>query len=241
MFPIPFVMANRTLNADTAVWKRRSAVRIPSKGRNTSVLPRSLAGFTIIVASILGAPMLASGQGVKLFERGLTVDDWRAGLSARPIGLPAHRKFRSSLFLHGADQPMPPSSGNTAAPTSAPESQANPAQARSQGIGVTIGFAYDSAEIKTEWLPTLDNLAQLLQEDSEIKLIVEGHTDAVGGPAYNEQLSEKRASSVTSYLKQNHGIAAERLSVVGKGLRELLISDDPQNGRNRRVQFVRVQ
>ncbi|MGH8651483.1 MAG: hypothetical protein ACREYE_04550 [Gammaproteobacteria bacterium] len=41
--------------------------------------------------------------------------------------------------------------------------------------------------MKTEWLPTLDNLAQLLQEDPEIKLIVEGHTDAVGGPAYNQQ------------------------------------------------------
>ncbi|MGH8602065.1 MAG: OmpA family protein [Gammaproteobacteria bacterium] len=240
MFPIRFirfVMAGRKLNADPAVWKRRSAVSIPSKGRKASVLSRSRSGFTIIVAMILGAPMLASAKGVKLFEHGLTVDDWREelALEAPTTGL----KLRS-ILLHGADQPMPPSSGNPA-PTSASESQANPVQAKSQGIGVTIGFAYDSAEIKTEWLPTLDNLAQLLQEDPAITLIVEGHTDAVGGPAYNQQLSEKRASSVTSYLIQNHGIKTERLSVVGKGLSELLNPDDPQDSRNRRVQFVRVQ
>lgn len=249
MLPIRFVVAGRKPNADAAVWKCHSAVRVPSKGRNASVLSRSRSGFAIIVASILGAPMLASGQGVKLFERGLTVDDWREVLSLETPtrglklrGMPAHPKFTSSIFFHGADrhQPMPPGSGNTA-PTSAPESPADSVQPESHAIAVTIGFAYDSAEIKTEWLPTLDNLAQLLQEDPEIKLIVEGHTDAVGGPAYNQQLSARRASSVTSYLIQNHEINAERLSVVGKGLSELLIPDDPQNSRNRRVQFVRVQ
>jgi len=240
MFPIRFirfVMAGRKLNAEPAVRKRCSAVKIPSKGRNASVLSRSRSGFTIIVASILAAPTLACGEGVKLFERGLTVDDWREELApeAPTTGL----KLRS-ILLHGADQPVSAGSGNPA-PTSGPESQPNPVQAKSEGIGVTIGFAYDSAEIKTEWLPTLDNLAQLLLEDPEITLIVEGHTYAVGGPAYNQQLSEKRASSVTSYLIQNHGIKAGRLNVVGKGLGELLNFDDPQDSRNRRVQFIRVQ
>lgn len=237
MFPIRFirfVMASRK----PIVNRWCSAARIPLNGHNAILLPRfrSGLGVALIVGGILGAPMLACGEGVKLFERGLTVDDWREelALEAPTTGL----KLRS-ILLHGADQPVPPSSDDTA-PTSTPESQADSVQAKSQGIGVTIGFAYDSAEIKTEWLPTLDNLAQLLQEDPEIKLSVEGHTDAVGGPAYNQQLSERRASSVTSYLTQNHGIKAERLSVVGKGLSELLNPDAPQDSRNRRVQFIRV-
>lgn len=95
MFPIRFirfVMAGRKLNPDLSVWKRRSAVRIPSKGRNASVLSRSRSGFTIIVASILAAPMLASGGGVKLFERGLTVDDWREELALEaPAQLGRHQ------------------------------------------------------------------------------------------------------------------------------------------------------
>ena len=45
---------------------------------------------------------------------------------------------------------------------------------------------------------------------------IEGHCDSTGGEAYNELLSERRAQAVQDYLVA-HGIAAERLSVVGKG------------------------
>ncbi len=84
----------------------------------------------------------------------------------------------------------------------------------------------------------IDVVAQVMKETPEIKVRVEGHTDAAGGADYNRTLSERRALSVGEYLVKV-GIEPSRLILIGKGMAEPLTSNryDPAN---RRVQFVRV-
>jgi OmpA-OmpF porin, OOP family len=105
-------------------------------------------------------------------------------------------------------------------------------------VGFRINFALNSAVVPAEAGAFLDELAELLRQERQVSLVVEGHTDAYGGDQYNLQLSALRAQAVTLALVRR-GIAPERLAAVGKGKREPLSANafDPHN---RRVQFVRV-
>jgi OOP family OmpA-OmpF porin len=78
----------------------------------------------------------------------------------------------------------------------------------------------------------------LLKEAPDLKVRVEGHTDAVGSVNYNVSLSERRALSVGEYLAKQ-GVEPSRLILVGKGMAEPL-THNPYDPTNRRVQFVRV-
>ena len=78
-----------------------------------------------------------------------------------------------------------------------------------------------------------------MKETPQLKLRVEGHTDAVGTPEYNLSLSKRRALSVAEYLVDHRGIAPDRFVLVGKGMSEPMV-EDGSDPRNRRVQFVRV-
>jgi outer membrane protein OmpA-like peptidoglycan-associated protein len=77
-----------------------------------------------------------------------------------------------------------------------------------------------------------------MKEAPDIKVRVEGHTDATGAADYNVALSERRALSVAEYLVKL-GVEPSRLMLIGKGMAEPLTQNryDPAN---RRVQFVRV-
>jgi len=86
--------------------------------------------------------------------------------------------------------------------------------------------------------PFIDRI-ELLREQWQVKLQVEGHTDALGSDAYNLDLSQRRAAAVANYLVDRQGIEATRLVVLGMGEGAPLVENgyDP---RNRRVQFARV-
>ncbi|HMI93411.1 MAG TPA: OmpA family protein, partial [Polyangiales bacterium] len=102
-----------------------------------------------------------------------------------------------------------------------------------------IEFKTNSATILPESSPTLEAVRAILNEHPEIiALAIEGHTDHVGKPEYNQKLSERRAASVKSWLV-NHGIAGRRLSSQGFGMSKPLDDNDSEPGRerNRRVEF----
>ena len=67
---------------------------------------------------------------------------------------------------------------------------------------------------------------------------VEGHADPRGNADLNQRLSAARAQSVVNYLVAAQGIAADRLSPVGKGSAELLNTERPDAPENRRVTIV---
>ena len=85
----------------------------------------------------------------------------------------------------------------------------------------------------------LDRLAQALKDNANTRVIIEGHTDSVGGDDYNMALSEKRAESVADAL-QFRGVPADRYQVKGLGKEFPVASNQTQAGRqqNRRVEIV---
>jgi OmpA-OmpF porin, OOP family len=106
-----------------------------------------------------------------------------------------------------------------------------------------ILFATGSARIRPESTPTLQEIGAMLRDHPDLRISIEGHTDAVGDDAANQALSEERASSVRTYLVENFGVDSSRLESAGFGETVPVASNDTPEGRqqNRRVELVRRQ
>jgi outer membrane protein OmpA-like peptidoglycan-associated protein len=103
-----------------------------------------------------------------------------------------------------------------------------------------INFDSDSDHIKDESKPTLNTLVTILKAKPEWKVTIEGHTDSTSTPQHNQDLSERRAASVKSYL-QAAGIEGARLNKVGFGATKPVATNDTELGRaqNRRVELTK--
>jgi len=87
---------------------------------------------------------------------------------------------------------------------------------------------------------SLDRVATVLvDQPAEKQITIEGYTDSRGSDAFNQQLSQKRADAVRSYLVSK-GMQAQRLQAVGRGETSPIASNDTTEGRasNRRVEIV---
>jgi len=103
------------------------------------------------------------------------------------------------------------------------------------------GIQFESGRdvIKTRSYGILNNVADIMNENPEYKLTIDGHTDAQGDDAANMLLSEKRAAAVKAYLIKK-GIDAGRLTSRGFGETKPKDTNDTREGRanNRRVEFT---
>jgi outer membrane protein OmpA-like peptidoglycan-associated protein len=101
-----------------------------------------------------------------------------------------------------------------------------------------ITFAYDSAAVQPQFQQTLNQVADTLRQYNSTYIDIYGHTDSTGSEAYNQQLSEQRASSVASYL-ESRGVQAARIGTRGYGETQPIASNDTDAGRaaNRRVEI----
>jgi hypothetical protein len=105
-----------------------------------------------------------------------------------------------------------------------------------------ILFDYDSADLKIDFHPVLEALAEALQGRlADADFTLEGHTDSTGAEDYNMGLSLRRAQTVRHYLL-GKGIEASRLDVTGKGELAPIADNATADGQaqNRRVEVVRV-
>jgi outer membrane protein OmpA-like peptidoglycan-associated protein len=117
------------------------------------------------------------------------------------------------------------------------------------GVGVTrigdqiqlnmpgnITFASGSPDINAGFYGVLNSVAVVLKEYDKTTVDVIGHTDSVGGEAYNQRLSEARARSVAEYLA-SQGTLPARLLIAGMGESQPVSSNATADGRarNRRV------
>jgi outer membrane protein OmpA-like peptidoglycan-associated protein len=111
---------------------------------------------------------------------------------------------------------------------------------RSVVYGIYFDFASD--RIKDESEPVLAEIAQVLRQNPDWKLNVEGHTDAIASDAYNLDLSQRRAAAVKAALTVRYQIAAGRLSTAGFGESSPKDRNDTLEGRarNRRVELVKA-
>jgi outer membrane protein OmpA-like peptidoglycan-associated protein len=104
-----------------------------------------------------------------------------------------------------------------------------------------VSFRTGTASLMSSSQKTIEKIANYLIQYPDLKLKIEGHTDSLGGKAYNRRLSEKRAKSCYLALIQL-GIDAQRLSYMGHGKDKPIASNKTIEGRwqNRRVDFILI-
>jgi outer membrane protein OmpA-like peptidoglycan-associated protein len=112
-----------------------------------------------------------------------------------------------------------------------------------EGLQVTFAsgllFDYDSDALRSVARENLSSLAASLEKYPNTNLLIVGHTDSIGSDAYNQSLSERRATAAANYLV-GQGVARSRLRSVGRGETEPVVPNDTDADRqkNRRVEVA---
>lgn len=103
-----------------------------------------------------------------------------------------------------------------------------------------IYFDYNSAKLQPKSKPTLNEIAKLLTNHPDLRIIVVGHTDYMGGFDYNVNLSKRRAKTVLDALVKDYKITGTRLKSDGVGYLAPAATNLTDAGRalNRRVELV---
>ena len=99
-------------------------------------------------------------------------------------------------------------------------------------------FDFNSSALRPASRNALREMANVFERYPDTTLRVEGHTDSIGTAAYNERLSERRASSVANYL-ENLGVRSSRIRAIGYGESQPRATNNTASGRqlNRRVEI----
>lgn len=107
-----------------------------------------------------------------------------------------------------------------------------------------INFEFGSAEVPASQYRKVEQIAnaleRLIARRPGTRILIEGHTDAVGSDASNYALSERRAASLKRVLVREFGVPARALETVGYGEEYLLVQTPYENWENRRVTLRRV-
>jgi outer membrane protein OmpA-like peptidoglycan-associated protein len=112
-----------------------------------------------------------------------------------------------------------------------------------EGILITFNsglqFDVNSTSLAGDTKANLDKLAVTLNKYDDTSILIEGHTDNTGEAKYNQDLSERRARSVSQYLK-TQGVAGNRLTTKGYGEEQPIASNetDADRHKNRRVEVA---
>ncbi len=112
-----------------------------------------------------------------------------------------------------------------------------------EGIKITfdsgILFDFDSSNLRPGVQNQIEELAEIVQDYEETKILFAGHTDSIGSDEYNQELSMQRAKSVALYAAQQ-GVDAERFLIEGYGELEPVADNSTEYGRqqNRRVEIA---
>ena len=101
-----------------------------------------------------------------------------------------------------------------------------------------ITFKTDSADINAGFYATLNSVAKVLNKYDNSTVMVMGFTDSTGSAAYNQTLSQNRASAVAAYL-QGQGVKSNRFEILAMGASNPIAGNSTAAGRqqNRRVEI----
>ena len=105
-------------------------------------------------------------------------------------------------------------------------------------VELDVKFDFDKAQVKQESYGDIKALADFMKQYPQTSTVVEGHTDSVGSDAYNQGLSERRASAVRDVLVNQYGVESGRVQAVGYGESRPVADNATADGRaiNRRVE-----
>jgi outer membrane protein OmpA-like peptidoglycan-associated protein len=153
-------------------------------------------------------------------------DYWKGAAVGAPAGA-----VLCGLVGHAIFDPEP-----TPPPTPTPEPPPPPSSKRIVLRGVN--FDFDETVVRPDSRAILDEAAEVLRQHPDVDIVVEGYTDDIGTEEYNQGLSERRAQAVFHYLV-NHGVAPDRMEVIGYGESHPVASNETEAGRaqNRRVEL----
>lgn len=104
-----------------------------------------------------------------------------------------------------------------------------------------VRFGFESSQLSDEAKAAIDEFAQQLkQQNKDVYIEIQGHTDSTGSEDYNERLGLERAEAVRNYLSRQHGVALHRMNVISYGEAEPIADNSSREGRaqNRRVTLV---
>jgi OOP family OmpA-OmpF porin len=115
-----------------------------------------------------------------------------------------------------------------------------PAETQQYCTILDIQFEVDQDDIQREEKEKLGVIGTFLNKYPDATAVIEGHTDDVGTPEHNMELSKNRAQSVVSYLVENQHIAPSRLTAVGYGDSRPIADNSTDEGKrqNRRIDAV---
>lgn len=193
-----------------------------------------------LLAAGVGALQLAVVASASAQTQSLTVDELVRQLEGRPVS--------------AEPKAQPPAKGRVFRPRSFsakdPETEAAPAIAAPVAeapiehpqVDIEIYFTPASARITKQAEPELVIIGKALSNDkfAKSKFRIAGHTDGIGGAAYNLDLSKRRAEAVRRYLVDRFKIPAAHIEAVGYGKEQLKVPEDIASARNRRVQIVNL-
>jgi len=105
-------------------------------------------------------------------------------------------------------------------------------------VELDVKFDFDKAQVKPESMGDIQSLADFMKQYPQTTTVVEGHTDSVGTDAYNQKLSERRATAVRDVLVNQYGVGGTRVNAVGYGESRPVADNATEEGRaiNRRVE-----
>jgi outer membrane protein OmpA-like peptidoglycan-associated protein len=189
----------------------------------------------------------AGCSGLSNTQRGALIGAGAGGAVGAVIGNAAGSTTKGAIIgaaVGGAAGAIIGSRMNDRAETLAAELPNATIERVGEGILVTfdsgILFGFDSSDLRAQARNNLGDLARVLAEDSDdYELLVAGHTDGSGAEAYNQTLSERRASAASDHLA-TQGIPSTQIRIQGLGETEPVASNETTSGQeaNRRVEVA---
>jgi OOP family OmpA-OmpF porin len=147
------------------------------------------------------------------------------------------QKTRGLVIAPSAAATAPQASGAQETATVATTStEYSPVDRQSQ-INLQISCDFDSATLRPDQQPKLENMCVSMQRLQGTVFQIIGHTDSSGSASYNERLSLLRAQEVRRHLISNCGIAEDMLKAIGMGEAAPFNAANPRADENRRVEF----
>ncbi|HZP42261.1 MAG TPA: OmpA family protein [Candidatus Binatia bacterium] len=195
-------------------------------------------GTCAIAGGIIGGAIggTAGGVAVNNTENHPSNGDRGGAIAGGVVG----GALLGALLGHVICDPMKPAPKPVAAPAPPPPPPPPPPKGTKLGTVGETYFDFDKAEIKAhDGRGVLDEIVKTMRDNPSLRVVVEGHTDAIGSDAYNQRLSERRANAVKRYLVAQ-GIDASRIDTRGFGKSKPVADNGTAAGRakNRRAEII---
>ncbi|HBA88411.1 MAG TPA: hypothetical protein DCZ75_10625, partial [Geobacter sp.] len=184
------------------------------------------------------------GVGVKYFLReAMALRGDVRHLISRDVGETFHNfEYTVGLdFLFGGVKPAAVAAQPAEEPSLEPVPAAEPTPGHYKYCVTLHGeFDIDKAQVRPENKDEIAIVGNFMKKYPTTTAVIEGHTDNVGSPEYNLDLSKRRAQAVVNYLAENYGIDRSRLEARGYGLARPVEPNTTDEGRqaNRRIEAI---